>query len=321
MVAALAARRAAGQKPFTCQCCDNLQNNGAILRQTVVGLAQLSNPELAAWIMQEAAFPNAMVDCIVPATGEKELGLVRELGIDDAAPVTHENYRQWVIEDSFCAGRPPWEEVGATLTQDVHSYESMKIRILNAGHQVLANVGEILGIQTISACMSDPQVRAYFHKVQMEGIVPYVDAVPEIAPESYLSLIERRFSNPSILDTTRRVAFDGSSRHPGFVLPILRDAVAAGGAVSGLALVEAFWARMCAGTREDGSVIEPNDPNWETLTGAAEAARHAPGAWLAQEAIYGALADHEAFSSAFAMWLDLIWRDGARAALERYADT
>ena len=72
------------------------------------------------------------------------------------APVTHENFRQWVIEDAFCAGRPDWDKVGATFTDDVHDYEAMKIRILNAGHQVIANAGEILSVETIAGCMEHP---------------------------------------------------------------------------------------------------------------------------------------------------------------------
>lgn len=320
MVAAYRARRDLGHAPFTGQSCDNLQGNGAILRQTIVGLARLSDPDLADWIDQNAAFPNAMVDCIVPATGQAELDLVNTLGINDAAPVTHENFRQWVIEDVFCAGRPPWETAGATLTDDVHPYESMKIRILNAGHQVLANAGEILGIETISDCMANPEVAAFFHKVQTDAILPYVDAVKGTSPQSYLTLIESRFANPKIRDTTRRVAFDGSSRHTGFVLPILRDALSAGGDISGLALVEALWARMCAGTREDESAIAPNDPYWDSLSLNARAARQNPEAWLNQAHIYGPLADDACFKEAFCDWLHYIWENGARAAIVRYAD-
>ncbi len=318
MVAALKLRRDAGIPPFTGQCCDNLQGNGAILRQTVVGLARLSDPDLADWIDREVTFPDAMVDCIVPATGEAELACARDLGVDDAVPVTHENYRQWVIEDGFCAGRPPWEEAGVTITDDVHPFESMKIRILNAGHQVLANVGEILGLETISDCMGDRQVAAFFRKVQVDAILPHVDAVSGMRPESYLELIERRFANPKIRDTTRRVAFDGSSRHPGFVLPILREALSAGGDIEGLALVEAFWARMCAGAREDGSPIAPNDPHWSDLTAAAEAARTSPEAWLNQTQFYGDLGREPAFSAAFSHWLSHIWSEGSRVALDAY---
>jgi len=319
MVAALRLRRAAGHGPFTGLCCDNLRGNGAILRQAVVGLARMHDPALADWIDAEGAFPNAMVDSIVPATGPAELALVRDLGIDDAAPVTHENFRQWVIEDDFCCGRPDWDRTGATFTRDVHAHEMMKIRILNAGHQILANAGELLSVPTIADCMAHPGIAAMFRKVQTEEILPLVGPVPGMSPAAYLALIERRFANPAIRDTTRRVAFDGSSRHAGFVLPVLRDALAAGTPVDGLALVEALWARMCAGQREDGAAIAPNDPFWAARVAAAQAARTRPGAWLEQGQVYGDLAAAAPFADAFARWLAIIWQDGTAAALRAYA--
>jgi len=310
IVAALAARRAAGHAPFTCQSCDNLQGNGDILRQTVVSLARMSDPALADWIDSKGAFPNSMVDCIAPATGPKELALAADFGIKDPALVTHEAFRQWVIEDSFCAGRPDWDHVGATFSDDVHGFETMKIRILNAGHQVVANVGEVLGIETIAGCMADADILAFFNKVQHSEIAPTVSPVPGKTPAEYVDLIEQRFANPRIVDTTRRVAFDGSARHPGFVLPILRDQLAAGRSVEGLALVEALWARMCAGVREDGTTIEPNDPIWDTLQKTAIAAKNRPQAWLEQSNIYGDLANAPAFANAFSGWLSAIWSDG-----------
>ncbi len=318
IVAALRNRRDAGLPPFTGQSCDNLQGNGAVLRQTVVGLAGLTDPELADWIDTHATFPNSMVDCIVPATGPNELALVRSLGINDAAPVTHENFRQWVIEDDFCSGRPDWDQAGATFAGDVHAYESMKIRILNAGHQVLANIGEILSEPTIAACMDNPLIAGFFRKVQSEEIVPHVDPVPDMTPQTYLTIIERRFANPEIHDTTRRVAFDGSSRHVGFLLPIVRDAIASGDSVRGLALVEALWARMCEGTREDGSRIAPNDPHWDSLTAHAATAREAPRTWLEQRGFYDELSECESFSDAFATWLEMIWSKGVEATVEHY---
>jgi mannitol 2-dehydrogenase len=318
MIAALKQRRDVGTGPFTCQSCDNLQGNGAILRQTVTGLARLSDPALADWIAANCSFPNSMVDCIVPATGPAEIALARALRIDDAAPVTHENFRQWVIEDDFCVGRPDWDKAGATFSDRVHDYETMKIRILNAGHQVIANAGELLSIETIAGCMADPVVSAFFRKVEFDEIVPYVHSVPDITPADYVELIESRFANPAIRDTTRRVAFDGSSRHTGFVLPILRTALAAGGSIEGLSLVEALWARMCQGTREDGSQIEANDPLWTELAATAARARGAPRIWLEMRDIYGELSDEQRFSSAFERWLTLINRDGTESAIRRY---
>ena len=319
IVAALGQRRASGTGPFTVQSCDNLQGNGDITRQTVLGLARAVDAELADWIAAHCTFPNSMVDCIVPATGPAEIAKASEMGVADQAPVTHEPFRQWVIEDSFCAGRPDWDKVGATFTDAVHAYETMKIRILNAGHQVIANAGELLSCATIADCMEDADIRSLFEKVETEEIAPYVHAVPEITPEAYVALIASRFSNPAIRDTTRRVAFDGSSRHTGFVLPILRDALAANASIDGLALVEALWARMCAGTREDGSEIAANDPKWQELQTAAHAAKSAPSAWLQQAEYYGDIAQDARFAERFCHWLSVIWTKGTRAALQAYA--
>ena len=318
MIAALKLRRERDITPFTGMCCDNLQGNGAILRQTVVSLARLSDPELADWIDVNCSFPNSMVDCIVPATGPNEIAMAREFGIDDAVPVTHESFRQWVLEDDFCAGRPEWDKVGATFTDAVHDYETMKIRILNAGHQVIANAGELLGLETIADCMAQPLIAEFFAKVEHEEIAPHVKPVPDMEPGAYIDLIAKRFANPAILDTTRRVAFDGSSRHTGFVLPILRDGLNSGDPVEGLSLVEALWARMCAGTREDGSEIEANDPFWDMLKSTALQAKTEPMAWLEMRQTYGDLAEQERFAEAFSRWLTLIWEQGTEGAIRQY---
>lgn len=318
MISALKKRRDAGIGPFTGQSCDNLQGNGAILRQTLVSLARLSDESLADWIDSNCSFPNSMVDCIVPATGPKELELVRSFGINDAAPVTHENFRQWVIEDDFCAGRPDWDKAGATFTDDVHAFEAMKIRILNGGHQLIANAGEILSVEFISGCMSHPLIGDYFRKTATTEIVLQVEDVPGMTPHAYAALIDTRFSNPEIIDTVRRVAFDGSSRQTGFILPTLRDALAKGQAMDGLALSQAVWARMCEGTREDGTDIAPNDPIWDKLNEAAKAARANPQIWLAQRDVYGDLSDHTAFRDRFTHWHSMIWTEGLEAALRAY---
>lgn len=318
MIAALKRRRDAGTGPFTGQSCDNLQGNGAILRQTIVSLARLSDPELADWIDSTCTFPNSMVDCIVPATGPKELEMVKSFGIVDAAPVTHENFRQWVIEDDFCAGRPNWDKAGATFTDDVHAFEAMKIRLLNGSHQLIANAGEVLSVEFISDCMDHPLIGAFVRKVAKTEIVRQVDPVPGMTPAAYVDLVDRRFSNPEIIDTVRRVAFDGASRHPGFILPTLRDALAKGDPIDGLALSQAIWARMCEGTREDGSAIAPNDLIWDRLNIAAKAAKTDPQAWMDQRDLYGDLAHNPAFQTRFRHWLTMIWSDGLDLTLRSY---
>jgi mannitol 2-dehydrogenase len=320
MVAALRLRRDRGLGPFTAQSCDNLQGNGTILRQTLVSLARLSHPMLADWIDANCSFPNSMVDCIVPATGPRELALVQSFGIADAVPVTHENFRQWVIEDAFCAGRPDWDKAGATFSDNVHGYEAQKIRILNAGHQVIAAVAEVMGLTTISETMAHPLIHAMFRKIAETEILPHVTPVPGMTPAQYLDLIDQRFANPAIVDTVRRVAFDGSSRQTGMVLPTVRDGLRAGVSVQGLALVQAAWARMCQGTRDDSSVIEPNDPFWPALSKRANEARANPRRWLEMKQSYGELVDAKVFADAFDRWLTMMYRDGMAATVRRYLE-
>ncbi|MDE0310273.1 MAG: mannitol dehydrogenase family protein [Acidiferrobacterales bacterium] len=321
IVAALKRRRDRGFGPFTCQSCDNLQGNGKILRRNVVTLARETDLELADWIEINCTFPCSMVDCIVPATGPAELALSQKFGICDLVPVTHENFRQWVVEDEFCAGRPDWNEVGVTFTDSVQDYEAMKIRMLNAGHQIVANPGELLSIDTIAECMTHPLIFAMFQKVQREEVIPHVKPVPDVTPEQYLQLIVQRLSNSALGDTTRRVCFNGSSLHAGFILPTVRKGLYSGTPTNGLALVEAMWARMCEGTREDGSTIEPNDPLSSELQGVAQMAREHPKAWLEQRGIYGDIADATEFVKNFETWLDRIWAVGCESVLKEYTAT
>lgn len=176
----------------------------------------------------------------------------------------------------------------------------------------------MLGVETISQCMEHPLIAALFDKVEREEIMPNVAPVPEFTPEAYVSLIASRFANPKIVDTTRRVAFDGSSRQPGFLIPSVRDRLAADGAVEGLALCSAIWARYCLGTREDGSVVAPNDPFWDDLTVRAAEARTDPMAWLSMRHIYGDLAQDARFADPFAKWLTTIYSAGTEAAIKAY---
>lgn len=311
-------RRAAGTGPFTCQSCDNLPGNGDIMRDVMLGLARLRDKGLATWVEGHVSFPNSMVDCIVPATGPRELAAAEAFGLQDAAPVTHENFRQWVMEDAFCASRPPYEEVGAAVTSEVHAHEAMKLRLLNGTHQIIANPAEVLSIETIADTMADVDISAYFRKLALREIAPHVAEVPGMTPRAYVDLIAGRFANPAIHDTVRRVAFDGSSRHTGAVLPVIRDAIARAAPLEGLALSQALWAHMCAGQREDGSEIAANDPVWADLMDVARAARTNPQAWLDQRHFYGEIADDARFCEAFTRWLTMLQSDGVRAALTAY---
>ena len=296
--------------------CDNVPHNGKVCRDAVAGLAAAQDAGFASWVRDTVAFPNAMVDRIAPATSDRERKITRDdFGIEDAWPVFCEDFIQWVVEDSFTAGRPAFEEAGAEFVADVTPYEMMKIRILNGGHAIIAYPAGLMDIHFVHEGMENPLVRAFLQKVERDEIIPIVPPVPNTDLDGYFRKVEERCLNPKIGDTIRRLCLDGSNRQPKFIIPSIADRLARGLPVEGLALASALWARYCAGRTDSGATIEPNDPNWDRLAAQAEAARLDPPAWLAMRDIYGATADAPAFRDAFARWLGALWSDGTEATL------
>lgn len=319
ILAGLRARQAKGLPPFTIMCCDNIPHNGDVTRRTLTGLARMTDPAFADWIVANVAFPNGMVDRITPATTDRERAILRdEFGLEDGWPVFCEDFTQWVLEDNFPLGRPPLEEAGVQFVDDVIPFELMKLRILNAGHAVIAYPAGLLNIHFVHEAMEHPLIRAFLRKIEETEIIPMVPPVPETDTSAYFDKIEERFSNPKIGDTIRRLCLDGSNRQPKFIVPVIRDALAQGASVEGLALESALWCRYCAGTSDSGAVIEPNDPNWDALQALALQAKEDPAIWLTQKAVYGDLAAHDGFVAAFARWLVMLWTKGTAATLETY---
>ena len=266
ILAGLMRRRDDGIVPFTVMSCDNIPHNGRVTSDGVVGLARLVDEDLADWVSEHVSFPNGMVDRITPATTDRERDLLKaEFGVDDNWPVFCEPFRQWVLEDKFTAGRPALEKVGVQFVKDVSPFELMKIRILNGGHATIAYPAGLMDIHFVHEAMQEPLVKNFLAKLERDEIMPTVPPVPGVVLEDYYQLIEKRFSNPKIGDTVRRLCLDGSNRQPKFIIPTIADRLAAGQGISGLALESALWCRYCYGETDSGAVIEPNDPNWDRL--------------------------------------------------------
>lgn len=319
IAAGLLKRRAAGLPPFTVMSCDNLPGNGHVTADAVAGLVDLIDRDDASWIRDSVAFPNGMVDRITPATSERERQTLREnFDIEDSRPVFCEDFRQWVLEDHFPAGRPRLEEVGVQFVADVAPFELMKIRILNGGHAAIAYPAGLLGIHFVHEAMQDAQIARFLSALLDDEVIPVVPPVPDTDLADYKRTIERRFANPKIGDTIRRLCLDGSNRQPKFILPTLRDALQGGRPIDGLALVSALWCRYCHGETESGQAIAPNDPNWSRLTTQARQARQTPEAWLAMQDVYGDLGTNQRFREAFTLTLQRLWQSGTRASLDHY---
>jgi len=316
---ALRKRKENGLPPFTVMSCDNVPHNGAVTRNAVAGLARLINPALADWVIENVAFPNAMVDRITPATTDRERQITaKRFNIEDNWPVFCEEFKQWVVEDHFPTGRPAFEKVGAQFVPDVTPFEYMKIRILNGGHAVIAYPGGLLDVHFVHEAMEHPLIHAFFEKIEQDEIIPTVPPVPGTDLQDYYRLIDRRFSNPKIGDTIRRLCLDGSNRQPKFIVPVIADRLKAGASIDGLALESALWCRYCFGVSESGKEIAANDPSWDRLQALSRKAKDDPLQWLSMADIYGEVAQSEVMRDKFSAALTSLWSMGTERTLRRY---
>jgi len=314
---ALRRRRERGLPAFTVMSCDNLQSNGSLARTAFTGFAQLRDPQLGDWVEREVAFPNSMVDRITPATTDGDRRELRErVGIADRWPVVCEPYTQWVLEDSFVAGRPAYEDVGVQVVADVEPYELMKLRLLNASHQAVAYFGRLCGYRFVHEAAQDPLFRAFLLEYMDEEATPTLSPVPGIDLPEYKRTLIERFSNPEVRDTIARLCAESSDRIPKWLLPVIRSQLESGGPIRCSAAVVASWARYAEGVDEQGEPIQVVDRLSDSLMSAARGQREQPTAFIANRRLFGDLVDDQRFVAAYGDTLASLHERGARATLE-----
>jgi len=320
---ALARRRDRGIPAFTILSCDNIQGNGHVSQRVFTAFASLRDPELADWMASHVRFPNCMVDRITPVTTDADReSLSRRFGIEDRWPVLCEPFTQWVLEDSFADGRPVLEDAGAQIVPDVEPYELMKLRLLNAGHQALCYPGYLVGYRLVHEVTSDPLFAGFLLDYMLREAIPTLRPVPGIDLAAYAHQLIERFSNPEVGDTVARLCANASDLIPKFLLPVVREQLAAGGSFTRAAAVVACWARYCEGADESGSVIEIDDAlasplRAAALRGAALRGRGSqPAAFLVDNrSVFGELADEPRFVGVYLGVLESLRSRGVRATL------
>ncbi len=314
---ALRRRRKLGLAPFTVMSCDNLQGNGHLSRKVFTTFARLRDPELGDWVDRETRFPTSMVDRITPVTTDADRAEVRDrFGIDDLWPVVCEPYTQWVLEDTFTAGRPAYEKVGVQVVDQVEPYELMKLRLLNGSHQALCYFAYLAGYRLVHEAARDPLFRAFLLGYMDEEATPTLPPVPGVDLEGYKHTLIERFSNPQVRDTIARLCAQSSDRIPKWLLPVIREQLAVGGEIRRSAAVVASWARYAEGVDERGEPIEVVDRFADSLTQLARHERTEPGAFIANRDVFGDLADDKRFVAAYLSALDSLHQRGARATLQ-----
>jgi mannitol 2-dehydrogenase len=314
VVEALVRRRERGLPPFTVVSCDNIPGNGELARSSFAAFAALRDPELGEWVAGAVPFPNSMVDRITPVTTDDDRAeLADRFGVADEWPVVCEPWTQWVMEDCFSCGRPPLEDAGVQLVDDVAPYELMKLRLLNAGHQVLAQTGRLAGLTHVHEACGDPLFRALLLRYLDREAIPTLSPVPGIDLGAYEAALLDRFASPAIADTLARICADASDRIPQFLLPVLRANLATGGPIDVAVTVLASWARSAEGRDDEGRPIEIADARADALV--ARARSEDPLAFVADRELFGDLVDDARFVDAYRSAAESLRTRGTRATL------
>jgi len=315
-VEALRRRRERGVTPFTIMSCDNLQDNGAVAHRSFVAFATAKDAELGAWIDSAVSFPNSMVDRITPVTTDEDRSQIAEtFGIDDRWPVVCEPFLQWVLQDSFTDGRPPYESTATQLVSDVEPYELMKLRLLNASHQGLCYLGHLMGYRLVHEAAADPLIAEFLRAYMDREATSTLKPLPGIDVDDYKTQLIERFSNPGVRDTVARLCAESSDRIPKWLLPVVREQLAAARPVHLSAAIVASWARYAEGVDEQGEPIQVVDRIAERVM--ANAAEHPRDrhSFIRDRDLFGDLIDDAVFVADYDRALDLLHRVGARRTL------
>lgn len=319
LVEALARRKAAGIAPFAVMSCDNLPSNGATVKRIVTRFASLRDGALGEYVAG-VAFPGTMVDRIVPSTTDADRETVAGLiGAEDAWPIMTEPFTQWVIEDHFPQGRPPFEKAGAQLVEDVEPFERMKLRMLNGSHSTMAYLGYLAGYDYISDVMGDPDFVKLIHGLMTEEAMPTLD-MPGVDLGAYRDQLLDRFRNPALKHRTWQIAMDGSQKLPQRLLGTIRERLKAGQGFERLGLGVAAWMRYVTGIDEKGDNIDVRDPlAMRMMAIAADAGGDAEALYeglVGLVEVFGTdLAENQVFGETVATHLDDLFEIGVKATV------
>jgi len=320
ILAGLKRRRDIGIEPFTVMSCDNLPDNGDVAKRMICAFARLKDPDLADWMEANVAFPNSMVDRITPVTTEQDIErLTDQFGVTDLWPVVCEPFSQWVLEDRFTQGRPPLEDAGVQLVEDVVPYELMKLRLLNASHQALCYLGYLSGYRYAHEVCQDPLFVDFLLSYMDREATPTLHDVPGVDLTAYKHQLIERFANPEVRDTLARLCAESSDRIPKWLVPVIRTNLEKGGEIERSALVVASWARYAEGVDEHGDAIQVVDQLKDRVMAAAARQQDEPLAFIEDEQLFGDLAANERFAETYTRWLASLHDVGARLTLERLA--
>ncbi|MEO6362838.1 MAG: mannitol dehydrogenase family protein [Caldimonas sp.] len=267
IVHGLAERHRAARPGLTVASCDNLSGNGTLLKALCMDAA--ADPALRAWIDATCAFPNSMVDRIVPAATDRLRQQAHEaLGVRDEAAIASEPFCEWVLQDHFAepGDAAVLRCAGVTVVDDVRPFEEAKLRLLNASHTAIACIGVVHGLRTVRECMARPAIAAFVHGLMTQEVMPHLHR-PNLP--AYRDALLARFESPAIEHKVQQIATDSSKKIPQRWVPSVLDRLRCGAALDHLSFAAAAWMRWCTGVNDDGQTYALIDPMSKQLQAAS----------------------------------------------------
>jgi fructuronate reductase len=299
IVEGLRRRYAQGIPPYAVLSCDNLPDNGAVLKRALVAFARSSDANLARWIEAEVTCPRTMVDSITPATDDALRARAEKItGVLDAWPVQREPFTQWVVEDVPAMRDADWASVGVTLAKDVGVYDRAKLRLLNGPHSTLAYLGLLRGHESVADAMRDEQLAQFVELLMTKDLAPSLGAAPGLDVEHYISAVLARFRNPGIRHLLSQIAWDGSKKLPVRLTVTIGEAIRAGRPIHRLLMPIAAWMRFVVRQAKTGvPIVDPDAARLATIGAACsgEALSDVPRFAVCESVLPAALMSNERF--------------------------
>lgn len=251
LVVGLEARRRAGNGAIALVSCDNLPDNGGVLRRAIQDLAA-GIPELRDWLDHHASFVSTSVDRITPRIDHAELEIL-QARYSDSVPVVTEPFSDWVLSGDFPAGRPDWEAAGARFTAELEPWELRKLWLLNGAHTLLAALGRLRGHRSVSEAIKDPECRQAVDELWDEA----VRHLPtHLDVEAYRGALIDRFENPRIVHSLEQIAIDSDTKLRHRIVPVAIRERRAGRSARGCASAIAAWLSVGEKSEAQLSTIE-----------------------------------------------------------------
>ncbi len=176
--------------PISLLPCELIERNGDVLRDLLLSLVErwALPSDFAVWLQAHCVWANSLVDRIV-SEAIVPVGAVAE------------PYAIWVIENQPRL-QLPCQHPAIVLTDDLASFERLKLFLLNAAHTFLAErwlQDQRDPDETVRAAMADAGLRAELEALWQEEILPVFGqpGTPERQQaDAYVQDVRARFENP-----------------------------------------------------------------------------------------------------------------------------